>query len=75
MTIGLCPGRQSFARRFQDQGRCGGVLKFVQKAVITNKGLTIIDLGDAPLSVGHLSEVAAAPGVQIVMRAADSKMG
>ena len=51
------------------------MLKFVQKAVITNKGLTIIDLGDAPLSVGHLSEVAAAPGVQIVMRAADSKMG
>jgi hypothetical protein len=36
--------------------------------LITNKGLTIVDLGSAPLSVGSLSLTTAAPGTQITVR-------
>lgn len=36
--------------------------------LITTKGLTEVDLGSAPLSIGHVSEQSAAPGVQIQVR-------
>jgi hypothetical protein len=36
--------------------------------LITNKGLTVVDLGNAPLSVGHLSQTTASPGNQITVR-------
>ena len=36
--------------------------------LITDKGLTAIDLGAAPLSIGHLSQQNAGPGTQIVVR-------
>lgn len=42
--------------------------------LITDRGLTIVDLGEAPLSIGSLSLTAAAAGTQIKIRGADSKM-
>jgi streptogramin lyase len=36
--------------------------------LITNKGLTIVDLGSAPLAIGSLSSVSATPGSQITLR-------
>ena len=36
--------------------------------LITNKGLTVVDLGQAPLSIGHLSQTSAAPGTAVVIR-------
>jgi IPT/TIG domain-containing protein len=36
--------------------------------LITNKGLTIVNLGNAPLSVGHFSETSTIPGNQIMVR-------
>jgi hypothetical protein len=36
--------------------------------LITDKGLTIVDLGEAPLSIGHLSLTAGAAGTQITVR-------
>jgi len=34
----------------------------------TNNGLTVVDLGAAPLSIGHLSPQMAAPGTQVAIR-------
>ncbi len=34
----------------------------------TNQGLTIVDLGEAPLSVGWINPTAASPGTQVVVR-------
>jgi hypothetical protein len=36
--------------------------------LITNKGLTVVDLGEAPLAIGHLSQPAAGAGTQITVR-------
>src|SRR5207245_10424330 len=36
--------------------------------LITASGLTIIDLGEAPLSIGWLSAATASPGTQITVR-------
>jgi IPT/TIG domain-containing protein len=36
--------------------------------LITDRGLTVIDLGQAPLAIGHLSSTTAAPGTQITVR-------
>jgi hypothetical protein len=36
--------------------------------VLTEKSLTIVDLGSAPLSIGHLSETNAGPGSTITVR-------
>jgi hypothetical protein len=36
--------------------------------LITDKGLTVVDLGAAPLSIGHLSQQNASPGSQILVR-------
>jgi hypothetical protein len=36
--------------------------------MITNQGLTIVDLGQAPLSIGSLSPSSALPGTQITVR-------
>jgi len=36
--------------------------------LLTDKGLTVVDLGAAPLSIGHLSNQNASPGTQIVVR-------
>jgi YVTN family beta-propeller protein len=36
--------------------------------LVTNAGLTVVDLGEAPLSIGHLSLTTAAPGAQITVR-------
>jgi IPT/TIG domain len=36
--------------------------------LITNQGLTVVDLGAAPLSIGHLSPQNAAPGTQVTVR-------
>jgi hypothetical protein len=36
--------------------------------LITDKGLTVVDLGAALLSIGHLSQQNASPGSQIVVR-------
>jgi len=36
--------------------------------LLTDKGLTVVDLGAAPLSIGHLSQQNASPGSQIVVR-------
>jgi len=39
-----------------------------QVFLITDKGLTVVDLGVAPLSVGHLSSTSGAAGTQIQVR-------
>jgi hypothetical protein len=36
--------------------------------LLTNKGLTIVDLGEAPLSIGWVSPATAAPGTQVNVR-------
>jgi hypothetical protein len=36
--------------------------------LLTNKGLTIVDLGEAPLSIGWLNLTSASPGAQITVR-------
>ena len=36
--------------------------------LLTNKGLTIVDLGEAPLSIGWLNPSSASPGTQITVR-------
>jgi len=36
--------------------------------LLTNNGLTVVDLGAAPLSIGHLSQQNASAGTQIVVR-------
>ncbi|MBZ5531785.1 MAG: IPT/TIG domain-containing protein [Acidobacteriia bacterium] len=36
--------------------------------LLTNRGLTIVDLGAAPLSIGSLSAASATPGTQITVR-------
>jgi hypothetical protein len=36
--------------------------------LLTDKGLTVVDFGAAPLSVGHLSGQTAAPGSTVVLR-------
>ena len=36
--------------------------------LVTDKGLTIVDLGEAPLSIGHLSPATASPGTQVKVR-------
>jgi hypothetical protein len=36
--------------------------------LITNQGLTIVDLGTAPLSIGHLNPGAASTGTQVTVR-------
>jgi IPT/TIG domain len=36
--------------------------------LITNQGLTVVDLGAAPLSIGHLSPQNAGPGAQVTVR-------
>jgi hypothetical protein len=36
--------------------------------LVTNQGLTVVDLGIAPLSIGHLSPTAASPGTSIQVR-------
>lgn len=43
--------------------------------LITNKGLTIVDLGNPPLSVGHLSQPSAAAGSQIQVRGSGFENG
>jgi IPT/TIG domain len=43
--------------------------------LITDKGLTIVDLGSAPLSVGHLSLSTASAGTQIQVRGSGFKSG
>jgi hypothetical protein len=36
--------------------------------LVTNQGLTVVDLGIAPLSIGHLSPATASPGTSIRLR-------
>ncbi len=36
--------------------------------LITNMGLTVVDLGAAPLSIGHLATQTASPGAQVAVR-------
>jgi IPT/TIG domain-containing protein len=36
--------------------------------LVTDKGLTVVELGAAPLSIGHLSQQNASPGSQIIVR-------
>jgi len=43
--------------------------------LITNKGLTIVDLGNAPLSVGHFSQSSAGPGTQLAVRGSGFEEG
>ena len=43
--------------------------------LITNAGLTIVDLGEAPLSIGHLSQTIAGAGSQIQLRGSGFESG
>jgi hypothetical protein len=43
--------------------------------LITNAGLTVVDLGSAPLSIGHMSQTAASPGSQITIRGSGFESG
>jgi len=43
--------------------------------LITNKGLTVVDLGNAPLSVGHFSQTSASPGNQVEIRGSGFENG
>lgn len=36
--------------------------------LITDKGLTVVDLGEAPLAIGHLSQQTAGAGTQVTVR-------
>jgi hypothetical protein len=46
-----------------------------QVFLITSAGLTIVDLGSAPLSIGHLSPSTASSGTQIQIRGSGFKSG
>ncbi len=39
-----------------------------QVFLLTDKGLTVVDLGAAPLSIGHLGQASAAAGAQVLVR-------
>lgn len=43
--------------------------------LITNQGLTVVDLGNAPLSIGHLSQTSTARGTQVVVRGSGFENG
>jgi hypothetical protein len=43
--------------------------------LITNKGLTVVDLGEAPLSVGHLSQTKVTGGSQVLLRGSGFENG
>ncbi|MEO6817057.1 MAG: IPT/TIG domain-containing protein [Edaphobacter sp.] len=43
--------------------------------LITDKGLTVVDLGSAPLSVGDLSSSVASPGTQVEIRGSGFETG
>lgn len=43
--------------------------------LITNRGLTIVDLGNAPLAIGHFSQTTASAGTQIVVRGSGFQSG
>lgn len=43
--------------------------------LITNKGLTIVDLGNPPVSIGHLSQTMARAGTQVVVRGSGFETG
>ena len=43
--------------------------------LVTNQGLTVVDLGNAPLSIGHLSQETASPGSQITVRGSGFEEG
>jgi len=43
--------------------------------LITDKGLTVVDLGSAPLSVGHLSLSTASAGTQVQIRGSGFQSG
>jgi hypothetical protein len=43
--------------------------------LITGNGLTVIDLGNAPLSVGHFNQASASPGNQITVRGSGFESG
>lgn len=43
--------------------------------LITNKGLTVVDLGNSPLSIGHFSQSSSAPGTQIEVRGSGFEPG
>ncbi len=36
--------------------------------LLTDKGLTVVDFGAAPLSIGHVSQQNPAPGAQVIVR-------
>jgi IPT/TIG domain len=36
--------------------------------LVTDKGLTVVDLGEAPLAIGHLSQQTAGAGTQVKVR-------
>jgi hypothetical protein len=36
--------------------------------LITDKGLTVVDLGEAPLAIGHMTQQLASPGTQVTVR-------
>lgn len=43
--------------------------------LITNAGLTVVDLGEAPLSIGHLSQTTASAGAQVTVRGSGFENG
>lgn len=43
--------------------------------LITNKGLTVVDLGEAPLSIGHMSQQTVSAGAQIQIRGSGFEEG
>jgi len=43
--------------------------------LITNKGFTVVDLGNAPLAVGHLSQSAVGIGTQVTVRGSGFENG
>lgn len=43
--------------------------------LITDKGLTVVDFGAAPLSIGHLSHQNVSPGTQIIVRGSGFDLG
>jgi len=43
--------------------------------LLTDKGLTVVDLGNAPLSIGHFSQTSASAGTQIEIRGSGFESG
>lgn len=43
--------------------------------LITDKGLTIVDLGNAPLSIGHISQTLVSAGTQVTIRGSGLESG